>query len=126
MDQLEPKKRRKPARRSSRRSSVDLGEAAAWERACNEVIASILSDRLHKVGKVDMDPSIVQAGIRSRLDEAKIELGAHEAGDSGCFCRHHALITVGASSQSRITGVSPGVFFDAQRAVLEKYMARRN
>jgi hypothetical protein len=125
MSQLE-KPRRKAPRRSSRRTAVDASEAAAWERACNEVIASILSDRLRKVGKVDMDPSIVQHGIRARLDEAKIELGEHEIGDGGCFCRHHALITVGASSQSRLTGVAPGVFFDAQRAVLESYLARRN
>jgi hypothetical protein len=42
------------------------------------------------------------------------------------MCRHHALITVGAAQQARMTGVRQDFIFDGARAVLEKFMARRS
>jgi hypothetical protein len=127
------KTRRKAPRRKTRlpdeqaRAKRDLAsEAAAWDLACDEVVASILSDRLHKTMRIDMDPGIVAVGVRARVEEAKSELGEHRVSDVGCYCRHHALLTVGANNQSRMSGGSPGLFFDAARATFEAFLARRN
>lgn len=64
--------------------------------------------------------------IRNRIAEAKVELGEHKPDDVTCACRHGALITVGANQQSRAQGVSPGVYYDGIRLMLDRYLARRS
>jgi hypothetical protein len=133
MNELADRKRRRAPRGKKRlpdpeqkQKRAAKSEAAAWAKACNEVVASILSDHLHKTGQPHPAPGIVTQSMRGRVEQAKKELGDHVAGDAGCMCRHHALITVGAAQQARMTGVRQDFIFDGARAVLEKFMARRS
>jgi len=127
------KVRRKPSRRPTRLPEGDkrlakAADAAAWQKACNEVTASILSDQVHKTGRLHIDPKVVDKAMRERMARAKKELGehCHAPGAVGCTCRHLALISVGAVQQSEETGVSVHIIFHGARAVLEAYLERRN
>lgn len=127
----ETKVRRKPARRRTRREGGEAlikaaSDSAAWERACAEITASILSDQVHKMGQIQIDPQILMDTMRNRVSQAKIELGEHALEDVMCDCRHKAIITVGANQQARMCGGPPGVYFDGARLILERYLARRS
>jgi|HubBroStandDraft_2_1064218.scaffolds.fasta_scaffold00001_128 hypothetical protein len=101
-------------------------DASAWKRACDEITASILSDQLKKSGRLCIDPEIVAGAMKDRVAQAKIDLGTHDPTAVDCFCRHHAIIMVGALQQSKMTGSNPGHLFDAARGLLERYIAGRS
>lgn len=113
-------------RRAVSAKRAEAIDVAAWKRACDEITASILSDQLHKSGRLCIDPEIVAGAMRDRVAQAKIDMGEHNKTDVECFCRHHQIIMVGAMQQSKMTGANPGHLFDAARGVLERYLARRS
>lgn len=101
-------------------------DAFAWDRACNEVTAAILSDQVHQNLAAEFDAALVLNTIRGRIDEAKVELGEHRTDAVDCQCRHHALIAAGANAHKRATGVYPVAYCDGIRVMLDRYLARRS
>lgn len=143
MSQLSDRTRRRKAPRRKRRIPDELlkqretaaaaaaaaaADKAAWDRACNEVTASILSDQIHKIGRYQVNPRQLDKAMRERIPAAKKEMAehGHPIERAGCTCRHLALISVGARQQSEITHVPAHVFFDDARSVLEAYLDRRS
>jgi hypothetical protein len=117
--------RRGIANRKQRERAV-VADADAWDRACNEITASILSDEVIQFGDTQHEASLVLRHVRDRLDEAKVELGVHPLDATDCQCRHHALIAVGAKFMMRQTGVYPTSYCDSMRVLLDAYPARRS
>lgn len=105
---------------------LDTIDAAAWDRACDEVAASILSDQVRKTGRIFIDPEVLGQAMRARLPQAKAELGDHQADVVTCRCRHHAIINVGACQQAQMSGARQDLIFDGALAVLDGYLARRS
>jgi hypothetical protein len=109
-----------------RRRRLRAADDAAWERACNEIAASILADEVQRFLDVRHEPELVLRGIRARIESAQIEIGEHPIGSVDCLCRHDALIAVGALEMKRQTGVYPTNYCDSMRALLNVYLARRS
>ena len=113
-------------KRHRAQKKLDALDASAWDRACNEVAAAILSDQVHQHMDAHYDASLVLDSIRKRLDEAKREIGDHRADAVDCLCRHGALIAAGANAQKRATGVYPVAYCDGVKVLLDRYLARRS
>jgi hypothetical protein len=103
-----------------------LLDEKAWDRAINEVAASMLSDQIRVCRKYQTPPETVVEAVRGWLPGAKKELGAHKADDIDCLCRHKALLMANAVQVARLTRTQVGVQFDAMFSMLEAYLARRS
>jgi hypothetical protein len=93
----------------------DTGLDQAWVDAANDVASALVAEEMRKALRVGSSLESFNAAnvqlayktVRSWIHSAHLGWisASHPPGHAACLCRHEAIVIVGASVESKVTGV---------------------
>lgn len=100
-----------------------------WKKAVDDVVGSTLHAQVRMLAMGAHLPNAtdyktLEKGVLAMLPDAKTVYGSNKCKESGCTCRHRALLWVNACGVSQMAPVDAFETFAMSVRHLEQYMSR--